>query len=130
MTPSEVSLIVIDDVQAMRVQVKEILRACGFEKIRSASNGLEALRMMAEEVPHIVICDWHMAPMTGLELLKEMRTKAETKEIAFVMLTAEGTRERVMEAVKAGVDEYIMKPFTPDVARLKVIGALIKRKVF
>jgi two-component system chemotaxis response regulator CheY len=129
MTPAQIEIIVVDDVQSMRIQVKEILRSCGFEKIRSAGNGLEALRMMNEEVAHLLICDWHMAPMSGMELLKEVRSKEKLKNAVFVMLTAEGTKERVLEAVKSGLDDYIMKPFTVEHARLKVMGALLKRNV-
>lgn len=129
MTPAQVDIIVVDDVQSMRIQVKEILRSCGFEKIRSATSGLEALRMMNEQTAHLLICDWHMAPMSGMELLKEIRGKDSLKDSVFLMLTAEGTKERVLEAVKAGVDDYIMKPFTIEHARLKVMGALLKKKV-
>lgn len=129
MTPADIQIIVIDDVQSMRIQVKEVLRSCGFEKIRSAANGLEALRMMNETSAHLLICDWHMAPMSGLELLKEIRNKDQIKNTAFVMLTAEGTKERVLEALKSGLDDYIMKPFTPEHVRLKIMGALLKRKV-
>lgn len=129
MTPADVQIIVVDDVQSMRIQVKEILRSCGFEKIRSASSGLEALRMMNEASAHLLLCDWHMAPMSGLELLKEVRNKEQIKDTVFLMLTAEGTKERVIEAVKSGLDDYIMKPFTTEHARLKVMGALLKKKV-
>ncbi len=129
MTPADVQIIIVDDVQSMRIQVKEILRTCGFEKIRSAGSGLEALKMMNEGAAHLLICDWHMAPMSGLELLKEIRAKESIKNTAFVMLTAEGTKERVLEALKSGLDDYIMKPFTSEHARLKVMGALMKRNV-
>jgi two-component system chemotaxis response regulator CheY len=129
MTPAQVEIIVVDDVQSMRIQVKEILRSCGFEKIRSAGSGLEALRMMNEQMAHLLICDWHMAPMSGMELLKEVRGKDALRNTAFVMLTAEGTKERVLEAVKSGLDDYIMKPFTTEHARLKVMGALLKRNL-
>jgi two-component system chemotaxis response regulator CheY len=129
MTPAQVEIIVVDDVQSMRIQVKEILRSCGFEKIRSAGSGLEALRMMNEQRAHLLICDWHMAPMSGMELLKEVRGKDALRNTAFVMLTAEGTKERVLEAVKSGLDDYIMKPFTTEHARLKVMGALLKRNL-
>ena len=129
MTPAQVEIIVVDDVQSMRIQVKEILRSCGFEKIRSASSGLEALRMMNEQMAHLLICDWHMAPMSGLELLKEIRSKDTLRGAVFLMLTAEGTKERVIEAVRSGLDDYIMKPFTIEHAQLKVMGALTKKKV-
>lgn len=130
MTPSDVKVVVIDDVQSMRVQVKEILRSCGFTNLRSAANGVEGLRLLIEESADLLICDWHTAPMSGLELLKEVRAREGMKNTTFIMLTAEGTRERVIEAVKAGVDDYIVKPLTPDLMQLKVVGALLKRKVF
>ena len=129
MTLADVQILIVDDVQSMRIQVKEILKSCGFEKIRTASNGLEALGMVNEATAHLLICDWHMAPMSGLELLKEVRNKEAIKDTAFVMLTAEGTKERVLEALKSGLDGYIMKPFTVEHARLKVMDALLKRKV-
>lgn len=129
MTPSDVQVIVVDDVQSMRIQIKGVLRSCGFEKIRSANHGIEALQQMNEEPAHLVICDWHMATMSGLDLLREMRKKEKTKDTAFIMLTAECGRERVMEAVQAGLDGYIMKPFTPEQAKLKVMDALLKRRV-
>ncbi len=129
MTPSDVQIIIVDDVQSMRIQVKEILKSCGFEKIRSAANGLEALKMMNETPADLLLCDWHMAPMSGLELLREVRGKEPIRKTAFIMLTAEGTKERVLEALQSGLDDYVMKPFTPEHARLKVMGALLKRKV-
>ena len=129
MTPADVKILVVDDVQMMRVQVKDILRQCGFEKIRSAANGLDALKQLGEESAHLIVADWHMAPMSGLELLREVRAKEAFKDIAFLMLTAEVTKERVIEAVKAGVDEYVVKPFTIDHTQLKVMSVLLKRKV-
>lgn len=129
MTPADVHILIVDDVQSMRIQVKEILRSCGFEKIQSANNGLEALKIINESPTHLLISDWHMAPMSGLELLKEVRSKDQLRNIAFLMLTAEGTKERVIEALKSGLDDYMMKPFTTEHARLKVMNALLKRQV-
>ncbi len=102
---------------------------CGFENLKTAANGLEALRMLNEETFHCVIADWYMSPMSGLELLKEVRAKDRLKEIAYVMLTAESTKEKVIEAIKSGLDDFIMKPLTKEHCQLKVMNALIKRKV-
>lgn len=129
MTPSQVLILVVDDVQTVRIQVKEILRSCGFENVKSAANGLEALKMLNEEDYHCVIADWYMSPMSGLELLKEVRSKDKLKNLAYVMLTAESTKEKVVEAIKSGLDDFIMKPFTKEHAQLKLTNALIKRKV-
>lgn len=102
---------------------------CGFENVKTAANGLEALRMLNEETFQCVIADWYMSPMSGLELLKEVRSKDKLKNLAYVMLTAESTKEKVIEAIKSGLDDFVMKPFTKEHCQLKVMNALIKRKI-
>lgn len=129
MTPSEIQILIVDDVQTVRVQVKEVLKACGFEKIQSAANGAEALAMLQAGGIHGVISDWYMEPLSGLELLKKVREDAALKDTAFLMLTAESTKEKVIEAIKSGLDDYIMKPFNQDHALLKLMNALLKRKM-
>jgi two-component system chemotaxis response regulator CheY len=129
MTPSEIQILIVDDVQTVRVQVKEVLRSCGFEKIQSASNGVEALAALKSSKFHCVISDWYMEPMSGLELLKKVREDSDLKDLAFVMLTAESTKEKVIEAIKTGLDDYVMKPFSKEHAQLKLMNALLKRKV-
>jgi len=129
MTPSEIQILIVDDVQTVRVQVKEILKSCGFEKIQVAGNGVEALSTLKSEKFHCVVSDWYMEPMSGLELLKKVREDAELKNLAFVMLTAECTKEKVIEAIKAGLDDYVMKPFSKEHAQLKLMNTLLKRKM-
>lgn len=128
MTPAEVPILIVDDVQTVRVQLKEILRDHGFANVKSATNGIEALQMLNENPFSLVISDMHMAPMTGIDLVKEVRSKDKLKEIGFIMLTAESTKEKVVEAIKSGIDDYIMKPFKTEHCQLKVIGVLMKRK--
>lgn len=128
MTPSEINVLVVDDVQTVRIQVKELLRMCGFDKVKTAPNGLEALNLLNEEPFQLVVADLHMNPITGIELIREIRSKESLKNISIVMLTAEGTKEKVVEVLKTGVDDYIMKPLTKEHVQLKVLAALMKRK--
>ena len=130
MKPSEVSILIVDDVNAVRVQFMEILHNFGFQKLRTASNGEEAKYLLAVEPIHLILADWHMAPTSGLDLLKYMKQHAAYQMIPFIMISAESTRARVMEAVEGGVDDYIMKPLTPNLVQTRVFNTLFKKGVF
>ena len=125
---SNIRILVVDDVQTVRVQVKEILKLAGYEQLKSAMNGLEALQELNSTDYHLVVLDWYMDPMNGMDLLKEIRSKDKLKNISVIMLTAETTKEKVLQAVQSGIDDYIVKPFTPEHAQLKITNALLKRK--
>lgn len=105
-------VLVVDDFATMRRIVKNILREIGFTNINEAENGKEALKELKKDKYGLVMCDWNMPEMTGLELLNAMRSDGELKDIPFVMVTAEAQKENIIEAVKAGVNSYIVKPFT------------------
>lgn len=128
MGTANIKILIVDDVQTVRVQIKEILKLAGYEQNKSAMNGLEALQELNASDYHLAIIDWHMDPMNGLDLVKEIRSKDKLKNISIIMLTAETTKEKVMQAVQSGIDDYIVKPFTPDHAQLKITQALLKRK--
>ncbi len=126
----EVSIVVVDDVNTMRIQIKELLKLFGFRKVFVASNG-EEVKQMLETIPiHLLMVDWHMSPTAGIELLKYVRSHPEHKNIAFVMVTAESAKEQVIEAVQSGVDEYLLKPLTALQVQTKVYAALLKKQVF
>jgi two-component system chemotaxis response regulator CheY len=125
----EVNILVVDDVNTMRVQIRDLLKTFGFRKIVVNSNGEEAKRTLQSEAFQLILCDWHMAPINGLEVLRFLRTDAVLKEIPFIMVTAENTKDRVIEAVKEGVDDYLVKPLTPMQIQTKVYGVLLKKKV-
>jgi two-component system, chemotaxis family, chemotaxis protein CheY len=129
MLREEVGILIVDDVNAMRVQIKELLKSLGFRKVMLAANGEEAKQIIAVEPPHLMLVDWHMAPCDGMELLKYVRAHRLHKEVAFIMVTAETTKERVMEAIKSGVDDYLIKPLTPIQIQSKVYGILLKKQV-
>jgi two-component system chemotaxis response regulator CheY len=129
MLREEVCILVVDDVNTMRIQVKELLKTCGFKKISLAASGEEAKRVMAIEQFHLILADWQMSPTDGLDLLKYSRNHPMYKDVAFIMVTAENTKERVIEVIQAGVDNYLVKPLTPLEIQNKVYGVLLKRGV-
>ncbi|MBI3535082.1 MAG: response regulator [Deltaproteobacteria bacterium] len=130
MRKEDISIIVADDVNTMRIQIKELLRMFGFKKILLCANGEEVKKLMELEKIQLILSDWHMFPTDGLDLLKHIRAHPIHKETAFVMVTAESTIDKVMEAVTSGVDEYLLKPLTAMQVQSKVHGALLKKRMF
>ncbi len=129
MRHEEVQCLVVDDVNSMRVQLKDLMRMFGFNHIKTVGNGEEAKEALASQTFHVVLADWHMEPTNGLDLLKYVRSQPKLKDIAFLMVTAESTKERVVEAIKAGVDDYLIKPLTILQVQNKVYGVLFKKKI-
>ncbi len=114
MADLKMNILVVDDFSTMRRIVKNILRQLGYTNILEADDGTTALDVLGREKIDFVISDWNMPRMSGLELLKAVRTKEEWKSLPFLMVTAEGQKEHVIEAVKHRVSNYIVKPFTPE----------------
>lgn len=113
-------ILVVDDFSTMRRIIKNILKQIGFANIDEAENGQVALSKIVDGNYDFVVSDWNMPEMTGIELLKEVRANAGTKDLPFLMVTAEAKKENVVEAVKAGVNNYIVKPFTAEVLKDKI----------
>jgi two-component system, chemotaxis family, chemotaxis protein CheY len=106
------NILVVDDVQFVRRELRVQLRKLGFENIDAAENGRQALEMMrAGKGYGLVISDWVMDPMTGIELLQEIRRDADLQATPFIMITGNIQPEQVVAAKKAGVNSYIAKPF-------------------
>lgn len=112
MIPRETVFLVVDDVNIMRSMTVSLLRAARMEHILSAANGREALQILERQHVDIVLSDWNMPVMTGLELLKALRENPRTASTPFVMITVDAARERVSEAIAAGVTDLVIKPFT------------------
>jgi two-component system chemotaxis response regulator CheY len=110
----------------MRKIVRNLLRQLGYQQIDEAEDGVVALRKLKSTKYDMIICDWNMPNMTGIELLKEVRSDESLKAVPFLMVTAEANKENVIEAVKAGVSNYIVKPFTADTLSGK-IDAVMKK---
>ncbi len=117
-------VLVVDDFATMRRIVKNILRQVGFSNIVEAENGKAALAELKKEKYDLILCDWNMPEMSGLELLTAVRKDEELKDLPFVMVTAEAQKNNIIEAVKAGVSSYVVKPFTAE-----TVGEKLK-KVF
>ncbi|MCS7202878.1 MAG: chemotaxis response regulator CheY [Thermodesulfovibrio sp.] len=116
----KIKVLVIDDFPTMRRIIKNLLKQIGFENIDEAENGEDALRKLHSSDYGLIVSDWNMPVMDGLQLLKAVRTDPKLKEIPFLMVTAEAEKEKVIEAIKSGVDNYIVKPFTGEVLKEKL----------
>lgn len=113
MADSKMKILVVDDFSTMRRIVKNILKQLGYENILEADDGSSALNVLNNEKIDLIISDWNMPQVSGIELLKTVRTTENLKDIPFLMVTAEGQKENILEAVKNRVSNYIVKPFTP-----------------
>ena len=113
-------VLIVDDFATMRRIVKNILKQIGFTNIFEAEDGKSALKMLQSDKFDLVMCDWNMPEMPGIELLGKVRADEQLKGIPFVMVTAEAQKENIIEAVKAGVNSYIVKPFTAEIVEQKL----------
>jgi len=109
-----INILIVDDFVTMRRILKNILRQLGFVKMVEADDGTTALELLKKTHIDLIISDWNMPRMTGLELLKAVRGMEETKDLPFLMVTAEAQKQHVINAVKAGVSNYVVKPFTAE----------------
>lgn len=116
----KMNILIVDDFATMRKIIRNILRQKGFTNIVEADDGTTALSILRKEKIDLIISDWNMPQMPGIELLKTVRTTPEWKDIPFLMVTAEGQKENVLEAVKNRVNNYIVKPFTPETLLEKI----------
>ncbi|RPI75049.1 MAG: response regulator [Desulfobacteraceae bacterium] len=111
---TSIKVLIVDDFATMRRIVKGVLKQLGFNNIIEAEDGNAALEELRKDKFGLIVSDWNMPNMSGLDLLKAVRGDANLKGIPFLMVTAEGQKENVVEAVKSGVSNYIVKPFTPE----------------
>src|SRR6476619_1416332 len=113
-------VLVVDDYNTMIRIIRELLKQLGVDNIDEAGDGSEALNKMRGEKYGLVISDWNMEPMTGYDLLKEVRASPEFSNTPFIMITAESKTENVIAAKKAGVNNYIVKPFNAATLKTKM----------
>lgn len=114
------NVLIVDDYKTMLRIIENLLKQLGFKNVMQATDGSMALKMLREEKYGMVISDWNMEPMTGLQLLKEVRADAQLKPIPFIMVTAESKTENVIAAKEAGVNNYIVKPFNAETLKKKI----------
>jgi two-component system chemotaxis response regulator CheY len=115
----ELNILVVDDFPTMRRILKNLLHDLGFTRVSEADDGASALPMLRDGKFDLLITDWNM-PMPGLQLLRHIRADPDLAQLPVLMLTAEAKREQIIEAVRAGVDGYVIKPFTGATLREKI----------
>ena len=120
--PETFPVLIVDDYQTMLRIVRGLLAQIGFKNVDEASDGRKALTMMQNKKYEMIISDWNMEPMTGFDLLKNMR--AAKNNIPFIMVTAESKTENVIAAKQAGVNNYIVKPFSAETLKGKITTVL------
>ncbi|MCE5336426.1 MAG: response regulator [Desulfobacteraceae bacterium] len=121
MAYKDMTVLIVDDFLTMRRIVRKILRDLDFENILEAEDGSAALDLLKVNKIDLIVSDWNMPRMTGLDLLKAVRSNDSTKDIPFLMVTAEAQKENIVEAVKARVSNYIVKPFTAATLEEKLV---------
>jgi two-component system chemotaxis response regulator CheY len=112
--PDKVRILVVDDFSTMRRVIRRILRDMGLENVVEADNGKKAWDLLRTGRFDIVICDWNMPRMSGLDLLEKIRSADDLAELPFMMVTAEGKKNFILEATQKGVTGYITKPFSAE----------------
>lgn len=117
-------VLIVDDYKTMLRIIRNLLKQIGFNNVDEASDGSEALTKLRQKDYGLVISDWNMEPMTGIQLLREVRADDKLKNLAFIMITAESKTENVIAAKEAGVSNYIVKPFNAATLKAKLVSVL------
>ncbi len=123
-SPIHAPVLVVDDFATMRDIIVKQLRSLGYTQVSTAASGIEALRLLEYKPIQLILSDWSMPGMSGLELLQAVRKQERLRHIPFIMVTAELQRERVTQAIQAGVHDFLLKPFKPAEFGRKVSEAL------
>ncbi len=116
----DIKILVVDDFSTMRRIIKNLLRDLGFTNVDEADDGKTALPILKQGSVDFLITDWNMPEMTGIDLLKAVRADAALAHIPVLMVTAEAKREQIIAAAQAGVNGYVVKPFTAAVLKEKI----------
>lgn len=126
---TSLKVLVVDDYALTRAMVQSILKSVGFDYIKQADSGLSAGKKLEEEKFDLVVCDWNMPNGSGIDVLKRTRSMEhnQNQDVLWLMLTAEGYRENVEEAIAAGASSFVVKPFTADVLLEKVHSLVATR---
>ncbi len=113
MAYKDLTVMVVDDFSTMRRIIRKILKDLEFKEVIEAENGAEAFELLKTNKVDVIVSDWNMPTMTGLELLKRVRADERLKGLPFLLVTAEAQKENIIEAIQAKVSNYVVKPFTP-----------------
>ena len=117
-------ILIVDDYKTMLRIIRNLLKQLGFNNVDEATDGSAALQKLRDKEYRLVISDWNMEPMSGMQLLTEVRADTKLKELPFIMITAESKTENVIAAKEAGVSNYIVKPFNAATLKTKLSAVL------
>jgi two-component system chemotaxis response regulator CheY len=120
----DMPILIVDDYKTMLRIIRNLLKQLDFHNVDEALDGGAALEKLREKKYGLIISDWNMEPMTGIQLLKEVRSDKEFRKMPFIMITAESKTENVVIAKEAGVSNYIVKPFNAATLKSKLVGVL------
>lgn len=120
----DMAILVVDDYKTMLRIIRNLLKQLDFNNVDEATDGSEALKKLRDKDYALVISDWNMEPMTGLQLVRELRSDKKLKKLPFIMVTAESKTENVVAAKEAGVSNYIVKPFNAETLKQKIASVL------
>lgn len=120
----DMKILVVDDYKTMIRIIRNLLKQIGFNNVEEATDGSAALTKLRDGSFQLCISDWNMEPMTGFQLLKEVRADAKLSQLPFIMVTAESKTENVVAAKQAGVNNYIVKPFNAATLKAKLVGVI------
>ena len=120
MPEKNMKILIVDDFSTMRRIIRNILKQLEFVNVEEAEDGSVAFEKLKEADYDFVITDWNMPNMTGLDLLKEIRANEKLKDLKILLVTAEAEKENIIQAAQAGVNDYVVKPFTADVLEQKI----------
>ena len=120
----DMAILVVDDYKKMLRIIRNLLKQLDFNSVDEATDGSEALKKLREKDYGLVISDWNMEPMTGLQLARELRSDKKLKKLPFIMVTAESKTDNVVAAKEAGVSNYIVKPFNAETLKQKLTSVL------
>lgn len=121
-------ILIVDDFATMRKILSKILKGFGFTNISEADTGKNALKKLKNEKFDLVFCDWNMPGMLGIDLLRTIRADNELKDLTFILVTAEAMKDNIIQAVKAGVTSYIVKPFSAETVHEELNKILGQRR--
>jgi two-component system, chemotaxis family, chemotaxis protein CheY len=118
------NILIVDDYKTMLRIIRNLLKQLGFDNVDEATDGSDALQKLRDKSYGLVISDWNMEPMTGLQLLREVRKDTKLKDTPFIMITAESKTDNVVAAKEAGVNNYIVKPFNAATLKTKLVTVI------
>ena len=124
-----IKVLVVDDMSTMRRIIKNVLKQIGYTDMEEAENGKEGLKKLRAGGFGLVVSDWNMPVMAGIEMLRAIRADPELKHLPVLMVTAEAQKENIIDAVQAGVSNYVVKPFTAEALQEKLTKIFSKKPV-